>query len=117
MIIKIKIWVVASSIMILGFWAIGYAGSEVPKVLTYELWFNKSTYAGHSVTFAHATHAMNYKIACIRCHHMLEQGATAVEETCQDCHTNTEMRSFPKAESIPAESRMDYFSWPFRIFV
>ena len=69
--------VVASSIMVLGLWAIGYAGSEVQEVFKYDLRFNKLTYASHSVTFGHSTHAMTYKIACIRCHHTLEQGVIA----------------------------------------
>lgn len=109
MIIKIKILLAASSIIVSGLCGIGYAGSEVPKVLTYQLSFNKLTYSSHSVTFKHATHAMNYKIGCIRCHHTLEKGAMAVEEACTDCHTNTEMRSFPQAENIPEESRTDYY--------
>ncbi len=109
MIFKIKMLVVASSIMVLGLCGTGYAESEVPLVFKYDLRFNKWAYASHSVTFAHATHAMKYKIACIRCHHTLEEGAIAVEETCRDCHTNTEMRSFPQAENIPEENRMDYY--------
>ena len=100
---------VASSIIALGLVGIGHSESQVPLVLKYELSFNPSTYSSHSVTFAHATHAMKYKITCIQCHHTLEQGAMAVEETCTDCHTNTEMRSFPQAESIPEDERMEYY--------
>ena len=109
MITKIKILVVASSIMVLGLYGIGYVESEVPLVFKYDLRFNQWAYSNHSVTFAHATHAMKYKIACIRCHHKLGEGAIAVEKTCRDCHANTEMKSFPQAESIPEEKRMDYY--------
>lgn len=109
MIITIKILVAAASIVILGLCGIGHAESEVPKDFKYDLPFNKWEYASHSVSFEHATHAMQYKIACVQCHHTLEEGAIAVEETCSDCHTNTEMRSFPQAESIPEENRMDYY--------
>ena len=109
MMIKIKILMVASSIIVLGLCGTGYTESEIPLKLKYELQFNQSTYAGHTVTFAHATHAMEYKIACIQCHHTLEKGAVAVEETCKDCHANTEMRSFAQAESLPDEKRMDYY--------
>ena len=105
---KIKVLVVAISILIFGLWGTGYTESEIPLDLKYELSFNKKTYSSHLVTFGHATHAMQYKIACIRCHHTLEQGAVAVEETCKDCHSNTEMRSFVQAETIPEEDRMDY---------
>ena len=110
MIDKIKMLMVALSIMVLaGLCGIGYSESEVPLVFQYDLPFNKRTYSSHSVTFAHSTHAMKYKIACIQCHHTLEEGALAVEETCKDCHTNTEMRSFPQAENIPGEKRLDYY--------
>ena len=109
MILKFKAWLAASSIIVLGLWAFSHAGSEVPKEFRYDLYFDKSIYAGHSVTFTHATHVMQYKIACIRCHHTLEESATAVDETCKDCHANTEMRSFPQAENIPKEQRTDYY--------
>jgi hypothetical protein len=107
--IKIKFLVVASSIMVIGLCGIGYAGSEAPLAFKYDLRFSEWTYSSHSVTFGHSTHAMKHKITCIRCHHTLEAGSIAVEETCRDCHTNTEMRSFPKAENIPEEKRMDYY--------
>ena len=109
MVIKIKMLVVVSSLVVLGLYGIGYAESEIPKAFNYELPFNKWVYASHSVTFAHATHAMQYKIACIRCHHTLEEDALAVEETCKDCHSNTEMRSFPQAEGVPEENRMEHY--------
>jgi len=109
MIIKIKILVVASSIMVLGLYGIGYAESQIPLVVKYELPFNKWTYSSHSVTFGHSTHAMKNRIVCIKCHHKLEKGAIAVKKTCRDCHTNTEMRSFPQAENIHEEKRMDYY--------
>jgi hypothetical protein len=109
MIIKIKMLVLVSSLVVLGLYEIGNAGSDIPKSFEYDLSYNKWAYSSHAVTFAHATHAMNYKIACIRCHHTLEEDAIAVEETCRDCHMNTEMRSFPQAESIPEEDRIDYY--------
>ncbi len=108
MIIKIKILMVAVSMLVLGLYGIGFTESPIPLVIKYELKFNPLTYTSHSVTFGHSTHAMKYRIACIQCHHTLEKGAVAVEETCKDCHANTEMRSFPQAESIPEEDRMDY---------
>lgn len=111
--IKIKILVVASSIIVLGLCLTGYteSQSQIPLVVKYELPFNKSTYSSHSVTFAHSTHAMERRIACIQCHHELEKGAIAVKKTCKDkdCHANTEMRSFLQAENIPKEKRKDYY--------
>ena len=109
MIIKIKILIMALFVVIVGLCGIGFSQPQIPAVVEYKLQFNKMTYSSHSVTFAHATHAMEYKIACIQCHHTLEKGALAVEETCKDCHSNTELRSFPQAESIPEENRMDYY--------
>ena len=109
MINYIKILMLASSIIVLGLCGTGYTESEVPLAFKYELSFNKRTHASHSVAFGHSTHAMQHKITCIRCHHTLEEGAIAVEETCVDCHANTEMRSFPQAENIPEKKRMDYY--------
>ena len=62
MIIKIKMLVVVSSLVVLGLYGIGYAESEIPKVFNYELPFNRWRYSSHSVSFAHAMHAMNFKI-------------------------------------------------------
>ena len=109
MMVKIKILLVAASIIVLGVCGVGHTESQIPLVVKYELPYNPSTYSSHTVTFGHSTHAMDYRIACIQCHHTLEPGALAVEETCKDCHTNTEMRSFPQAENIPRENRMDYY--------
>ena len=109
MILKIKTLMLALLTIVIGICGTGHTESQVPEFLQYELSFDKRTFTSHSVAFAHAKHAMKYKIACIRCHHTLEPGAVAVEESCKDCHTNIEMRSFPQAENIPAEKRMDYY--------
>ncbi len=109
MIIKIKILMVAVSMLVLGLYGIGFTESPIPSVIKYELEFNPLTYTSHSVTFGHSTHAMKYMIACIKCHHTLEKGAIEFKKTCKDCHANTEMRSFPQAESIPDKKRMDYY--------
>lgn len=109
MMMKIKLLMVALTIMVFGLCGIGYTESQVPLIFKYDLHFNPYTYGRHTVTFEHATHAMKNKIACIQCHHTLETGTIAVEETCKDCHANTEMRSFVQAESIPEEDRMDYY--------
>ena len=107
----IKILMVAAAIIVLGLNGTGYTESQIPLIVKYDLHYNELAYAGHSVKFAHSTHAMKYKIACIQCHHKLEKGAIAVEKTCKDkdCHTNTEMRSFPQAENIHKEKRMGYY--------
>ena len=66
---------------------IGHAESGITKVYKYEFPVaNKRLYKSHTVTFAHAKHAMEFKITCVQCHHTLEPGATAVEEACIDCH-------------------------------
>jgi hypothetical protein len=101
--------VMASLIIAFGLCGLGYAESQVLFVFKYDLPYSEWTYSSHSVTFAHATRAMTYKIACTVCHHHLEEGAPAVEETCTDCHTNTDMKSYLKAEKIPEENRMEYY--------
>ena len=110
MVIKNTGLATVACIMIMnGIYGLGHADSTIPAVYNYQLAYNDATHTAHTVTFEHAAHAMEYKIACIQCHHTLEPGATAVDETCSDCHANTEMRSFPQAESIPEDERLDYY--------
>ena len=85
------------------------AESEIPLVFEYELRVvHTKKYDSHTVTFSHAAHAMKYKITCIQCHHTLEEGATAVEETCVDCHEDTDLRSYMQGRSIPEDERIEY---------
>ncbi len=100
---------VAFIMILAGIYGLGYTDSKIPAVYNYQLAYNGATHTAHTVTFEHAAHAMEYKIACVHCHHTLEPGATAVDETCTDCHANTQMRSFPQAESIPEDERLDYY--------
>ena len=109
MIIKSIILMMAPFIIVLGLCGFGYADSKIPLIIDYELSFDERAYTSHSVTLDHAMHAMKYKISCIRCHHTLEEDTLAVKETCKDCHSNTELRSFPQAESIPEEKRMEHY--------
>ena len=106
---KIKMLVVALSITLLGIAGLGNAGSKIPLVFNYDLPYNPWEYSKHSVTFSHSAHAMTYKISCIECHHTLDEDSAMVEESCQDCHGNPEMRSFAQAARIPAEERIDYY--------
>ena len=105
MIIKIKLLVVATAIIVLGLYRIGFTESEIPLILKYEFpVFNKQIYSSHSATFAHSTHAMEYKITCVQCHHTLEPGAIAVEESCLDCHGRKAIRN-QRDQRIPREER------------
>lgn len=99
--IKSKFIAVASSIIVLGLHGFGFTDSQIPSVLKYELPFNTYNYASHTVTFGHATHVMDYNITCVKCHHTLESGAIAVEESCLECHgkkaiSNQRDRNVPK---------------------
>jgi RecJ-like exonuclease len=79
--------VVILSILLFQIGGIGHTESEITTVFEYEFPVaGKRMYNSHSVTFTHAKHAMEYKITCVRCHHMLEPGAIAVDESCRDCH-------------------------------
>ena len=87
-----------------------WAESEIPLVFKYELpVVNEKKYDSHTVTFTHAAHVATYKITCIQCHHTLEEGATAVEETCMDCHEDTDMRSVMQGRTIPEDERIEYY--------
>ncbi len=110
MIIKINFLTMISSILFFLICGIGHTESEIPLVLKYELPdINELKNHSYSVTFTHSTHAMEYKIACVRCHHTLEPGAIAVEETCMDCHENTDLRSYKKFRNIAEEERLEYY--------
>jgi predicted RNA-binding Zn-ribbon protein involved in translation (DUF1610 family) len=103
--IKIKLIGVVSTIIVLGSYGFGFAESQVPLVLKYELSFNPYTYASHAVTFGHARHAMEYKITCVKCHHTLEPGAIAIEKSCLECHGNKAIRN-QRDRNVPKEERV-----------
>lgn len=107
--IRIITLIVATLMIVSGLCQTCYAESSPPSVLQYDLPFNESAYTSHTVIFTHAAHTMQYKIACIRCHHTLEEGAISVEKTCRDCHKNREINSFEAAKNIPGEKRFDYY--------
>ena len=90
---------------------IGQTESDIPLVFEYDLRVvNERIYAAHYATFAHGRHAMEYNIACVECHHTLEEGSTAVEETCSDCHEGTERRNYGALRTItPEDERMEYY--------
>jgi len=102
--IKIKFIAAASSIIILGLYGYGFTDSQIPLVLNYELPFNPYNYASNTVTFEHATHVMEYKITCVKCHHTLESGAIAVEESCLECHGKKAI-SNQRDQNVPKEKR------------
>ena len=86
----------------------GHADDEIPPVIRYELYSFRASQT-HTVIFNHAEHAGGYRIACIRCHHTLEEGATAVEENCVDCHADTDLRKyFAPRPSMSPEKRLEY---------
>jgi len=107
---KVKFLIMILSILLLQIAGIGNAESEIPLVLKYELpvVYGKK-YDSHSATFTHSGHAMEYNITCVRCHHTLEEGAIAVEETCMDCHADTDLRSYKAGRTIPEEERLEYY--------
>ena len=98
-------------VFMLQLYGIGHAESGITMVFKYEFPVaQKRLYKSHTLTFAHSKHAMEFKITCVRCHHTLEEGAVAVEETCVDCHENTNFRRYNEARLIiPEEDRMEYY--------
>jgi len=114
MINKFKFLILILSIVLFQIGGSGWAESEIPLVFEYELpVFNKKKYDSHTATFTHAAHAMQYKITCVRCHHTLEEGAVAVEETCLDCHEDTDLRSYARGRIIPVDKRIEYYMLSF----
>ena len=111
MLLKLKYRIILSSILFCLLCGIGFTESEIPFVFKHDLSVvNDRLYTSHSVTFTHAAHIMEYKITCVQCHHMLEPGATAVEERCADCHEGTDMRNYAGArEIISDEERIEYY--------
>jgi len=83
---------------------IGYTESKIPHDFKYSLSTRKMNYE-NQVIFNHSQHAMDYKITCADCHHQLEQGATAVDENCLDCHGNKAIRSAQQSRLISEEKR------------
>lgn len=108
MVFKVNIRMTTLAILFFLNYGIGCAESEIPTIFKYELPTVNKNYS-HTVTFTHATHAMTYKISCAQCHHTLEPGALAVEETCVDCHDNTGWRRYFEARYfIPEAERYEY---------
>jgi len=106
MIIGVKFLIVILPILLLQIYGIGYAESEITTVFKYEFPVaHKRIYKSHTVTFAHSKHAMEYKITCFGCHHTLEPGAIAVEETCRDCHGSKAI-SNQRNRRAPGEERI-----------
>ena len=105
MIKKTKFIAVVLTIIALGLSGIGYAGSEIPYVFKYSFSTHSKNYE-HSVIFNHARHSMEYKIACVNCHHQLEPGAEAVEENCLDCHGTKAIRNNQQTRPISKEKRV-----------
>lgn len=102
--IKIKFIAFASTLILLSLYGFGFAESQVPLVLKYKLSFNAHNYASHTVTFGHATHAMEYKMACVKCHHTQKPGDLAIEESCIECH-GYKARSNQRDRNVPKEER------------
>ncbi|MEE4265159.1 MAG: cytochrome c3 family protein, partial [Desulfobacteraceae bacterium] len=81
MMIKSKFLATILSIFLFLICGIGFAESEIPHVFKYSLSTRNKHYQ-HSAVFNHSKHAMEYKITCADCHHQLEPGDKAVEESC-----------------------------------
>jgi hypothetical protein len=106
--IQVYLQMVLLSFLFLLIGTVGYAESDIPMIIQYNLKSAREA-ESHSVTYKHQAHISEYRISCFHCHHTLEPGAAAVEETCADCHTNTDLRGYYKAEpSGSQEKRLEY---------
>jgi hypothetical protein len=102
--IKLTILTVILSIFLFQIYEIGNAESEIPYVFKYSLSTRNMNYQ-NQVIFNHSRHAMDYKITCVNCHHQLEAGAGAVNETCRDCHGRKTIRINQQNRLVPGEKR------------
>ena len=102
--IKLKFLMVILSIFLVQICGIGYAESEIPYFFKYSL-STRNMNTANQVIFTHSTHAMEYKIACVDCHHQLEPGAEAVGENCLDCHGRKAIRINQQNRLLPGEKR------------
>ena len=102
--IKFILLTVSLSIFLFQIYGIGYAESEIPYVFKYSL-STRNMNTENQVIFNHSGHAMDYKITCVNCHHQLEAGAGAVNETCLDCHGREAIRTNRQNRRVPGEER------------
>ena len=102
--IKLTILTVILSIFLFQIYEIGNAESEIPYVFKYSLSTRNMNYQ-NQVIFNHSRHAMDYKITCVSCHHQLETGAGAVNETCLDCHGREAIRTTRQNRPLSGEKR------------
>ena len=119
MLFSFKIRILSLSLLLILIGGFGHTDSEVPDipdipdiplVFEYDLPIaNDQVYASHSVTFSHAAHATEYKIACIKCHHMLDDEDSEVEDHCVYCHEDTDVRRYQEFRKIKGEDRIDYW--------
>jgi hypothetical protein len=83
---------------------------EIPDVFdyTFEDADPIKIYAG-PVTFAHRRHTSDHQITCNRCHHTLNEGDTAVQEHCRDCHTEPGFVRGREAEDMDEEMLLEHY--------
>jgi hypothetical protein len=86
---------------------VAVATDKGPETIT----MDSKVYAKHTkalVTFSHAKHNVDYKIACTECHHVYQDGKNVWKEgdevkKCDSCHTGAKAPKEPalsKAEKI-----------------
>lgn len=97
------VWVAAASIS-------AVIADDIPDVFDYT--FDDADpikiYAG-PVTFNHLGHASDQQIACNRCHHTLNEGDTAVEEHCSDCHAEQGFVRGSEAGGVDEETMLEHY--------
>jgi len=96
------------TVLVLG---VGYAAQQAPDDMT----MNSKIYTTHTkslVTFAHKKHNVDYKIACVDCHHVLKDGKNVWKEgdevqTCEACHSEAKP---PTGKDAPKMSKQEKIS-------
>ena len=86
------------------------AGDELPDIFEYRFPHVDpiKIYSG-PVKFTHNSHIVAYRIACVRCHHMLESDDVRVDTSCKECHTKEGFPRFEDAAGLSPEERQQHF--------
>ena len=86
------------------------AGDRLPDIFEYRFPHVDpiKIYSG-PVKFAHKSHIVEYRIACVRCHHTLESDDVRADTPCKQCHTKEGFPRFEAAASLSPEERQQHF--------
>lgn len=107
---KIKMGLLVLLVIPFPFAVCAVAGDALPDVFEYDFPHVDplQIYSG-PVRFAHKSHIVDYRIACVRCHHTLESDDVRADTPCKQCHTKDGFPRFEAAAGLSTEERQQHF--------